>query len=307
MAAWACVGLLATVLAAGCGSDDEEEEAVEGPLPTGADDPSAYTEAFLARNPRAQLQPEHLAVVRLESDTAANDTCAERDGVDCLPYVFDEASVLTLSVDERAAELDRLALRDESGSVLLSLAPGDDPVSAVIDPGNYTLELSHVFAGDPSAPELTVFLRSEASPSVEPQDVAGSDDLTLDARTDCVRFTDVSFAGLDLSQTDLSAAVLDQAPRFDGAKLTDGTHGVSLAGHEFPDRYTYFKGADLTAVNLSGAHLFEADLAGVTLNNAHLVGANLNFTNLPGAKLSGATAASSLGRRAWPRRCAAPS
>jgi len=134
------VALAAYVLVAvaGCGSDADDEPTVEGPLPIGADQPQAYTERFLSRNPRAELQPEHLAIVRLEPTGAGkDDTCAERDGVDCLPYFIDEEMVVTLAIDESTSEIGHLALRDMSGSAVFSLSAGGEPVTAVIAPGDY--------------------------------------------------------------------------------------------------------------------------------------------------------------------------
>ncbi len=583
------VALAAYVLVAvaGCGSDADGEPTVEGPLPIGAEQPQAYTERFLSRNPRAELQPEHLAIVRLEPTGAGkDDTCAERDGVDCLPYFIDEETALTLAIDESTSEVGHLALRDVSGSAVLSLSAGDEPVTAVIAPGEYILELTHVFAGDPGADTPTIFLRpgealdeqaeaavaewadaeEEASgvrptaaprsmgvtaardclrcnfansnltdqhfdgaeltgstfqgatflrttlrgatltgctmidlspgkldidnanfvdrfhadfsdakapgvhfsfavdyaasnsfvgvfrgamldgtvwhqdavpkcpgahcPTLRPDfrnaslrgaqfgqvfltgqsvcppksraaenactfqgadltravltyrfldmlahcrfdsepgsrrittlheadlrgqtldggdfsdaDLSGavlegvsfSDDVrvescrrqgTLLARANLTgvklggatfrganlagavltgitpatfngldltdtNFSGVSFAGIDLSQADLSKSTLFSGgtAHFAGAKLSDGTHGVNLAGHHFPSRYNEFKGANLTYATLTKAELFETDLENVTLDNAQLVGANLNFANLRGAKLRGA-------------------
>jgi uncharacterized protein YjbI with pentapeptide repeats len=102
-------------------------------------------------------------------------------------------------------------------------------------------------------------------------------------------FTGVDFAGLDLSHADFSEAVLDPAPRFAGAKLSDGERGVNLAGHRFPERFDLFKGATLAGVELSHTELFEANLEGATLDGAKLVGANLNFANLRNATLRGAS------------------
>lgn len=102
-------------------------------------------------------------------------------------------------------------------------------------------------------------------------------------------FTNVDFSGLDLTRTDLSKAVLDPAPRFGTAVLSDGTLGINLSAHRFPDRYTAFQGKNLSGVDFRGVELLNADLEGVTLNNAQLVGADLNFVNLRGAKLRGAT------------------
>jgi uncharacterized protein YjbI with pentapeptide repeats len=218
--------LLAAALAAGC-SDSDDAATVEGPLPVGVDEAQAYSERFLAANPRADLQPEHLAIVRLEpTGSDRHDTCADQDGVDCLPYFVGEETALTLAIDETVPEIDRLVLRDASGSAALSVRAGDAPVTAVLAPGEYTLELTHVFAGDPSAETLTVFLRPEAAVDAQTDTVvaAGADaeeeasgirptgaprSMTLGTGRDCVR---CSFANSDLT---------DQ--HFDGANLTGST------------------------------------------------------------------------------------
>jgi uncharacterized protein YjbI with pentapeptide repeats len=154
---WAALVLIAA-LVSGCGS--ESDDAVVGPLPTGADDPRAYTEHFLAHNPRAQLQSEHLAIVRLEpigGDDGA--TCPELDGVDCLPYVVAEEMLLRVSDDGSAEQLDRIVLRAADGTAILTDDAGSEPATVLLAPGEYTLELHHLFAGAADAAEQTIFLQ----------------------------------------------------------------------------------------------------------------------------------------------------
>src|SRR5262245_42908792 len=105
-------GSLAVLLAVGCGSSESNESEVAGALPGGANDAQAYTEACLADSPRAGLQLELLVGGHLEPDGDVDDTCPRRDGVDCLPYVFDEATLLTLSTENAPEELQRIVLRD---------------------------------------------------------------------------------------------------------------------------------------------------------------------------------------------------
>ena len=85
--------LVLLALLTGCGSDGAtQEERIVGPLPTGPDDAGAYTERFMARNPLALARFEHLVIVQLESTSVGEevgDTCADRDGVDCIPYAVE--------------------------------------------------------------------------------------------------------------------------------------------------------------------------------------------------------------------------
>jgi uncharacterized protein YjbI with pentapeptide repeats len=211
---------LVLLLIAGCGSDSDDAQPVVGPLPTGPDDAQAYTEAFLEQNPRAELQPEHLVVVDLEpTGGAAGDTCPDRDGVDCLPYVFDRPTQLTLSAERAPEQLDQLLLRDAGGSLVLSTAAGQPPATAVVASGAYVLELHHVFAGAEQAAPRLVFVRPEATEmNAAALTAAPADDsaaqapapsmaLTLSASADCV--------GCDFTKADLTEQT------FDGATLSE--------------------------------------------------------------------------------------
>ena len=538
---------LLLVLGIGCGSDDDRRTPhVSGPLPTGPDDPQAYTETFMARNPKTLAHLNQLMIVNLEATSSEqDDTCMDRPGVDCIPYLVEAPTQLELSIADEAKYLAELDLVDASGAVVLRQARGEDPHSALVEAGSYRLELHHLNLGDASAPEQAVFLRPTSPTDAAtlqltaqmncPQcDFSGADlesqnfdgliltgsnfnraqvlhttfrgakmadchfldlfslypggefrgttweiasidadftgavltraefslramhaprfhfagvfrdakldssvwkgkrknagdfnllfnadfrnadltnshwreEITVLRRTDqskfprctfqgadltgaefsgkigedlnqcrfdkepdtgritvlqgvdltglnlsnttmadadlseatlartnmagtdlsranlshakipAVRwrgavlagaaiagiipatlndldltntdFTGVNFAGLDLSRTNLSQAVLDAAPRLAGAKFSDGTHGINLAGHRFAERYDVFKGAELSGADFSQTELFQADLEGAVLNNAKLVGANLNFANLRGGKLRGA-------------------
>ncbi len=285
---WRAVCALAIfALLAGCGDSDDgdtREPPIVGPLPTGPDDARAYSEDFVARNPRALARFEHLVMIELEPTAEGdekNDTCAERAGVDCIPYVVDEPTLLTLAIDESAIELERLVLRDRGGPAVLSLAAGGEPVTAVIAPGEYVLEFTHAFAGDAEAETPTIFLRpgeaaeAETNPaaaqSVEAAVQAGGvpattppRSMSLTAGRDCVR---CSFANSDLT---------DQ--HFDGANLTGSTfraakflrttlRGATLIGCTMTDLYprtgdTYQGGGNLT-------DRFDADFSGVKAPGVH--------------------------------------
>jgi hypothetical protein len=156
------------LLIAGCGSDDSADQPqTEGPLPTGPNDAQAYTESFLAENPRAELQPELLAIARLEPTSGDDDTCADRNGVDCLPYAFTDTTLLTLAADDAPVELAQMVLRDRSGAAVLTQTPGGPPVSTMISPGEYVLELHHASAGSAAAPAPIVFIRPDAEEDTE--------------------------------------------------------------------------------------------------------------------------------------------
>ena len=95
---------------------------------------------------------------------------------------------------------------------------------------------------------------------------------------------DGSLAGIDLSNIDLSVPVrISATTSFVGAILSDGVaHGVNLAGQQFPEGTTQFKGQNLAFTNFSGARLVNADLEGVRLDHANLAGAVLTGANLGG-------------------------
>ncbi|MDX2167707.1 MAG: pentapeptide repeat-containing protein [Deltaproteobacteria bacterium] len=225
--------LLLLGLAAGCGSDSADTPPVVGPLPTGPDDAQAYTEAFLEQNPGAELQPEHLVVVDLGPTGGEDgDTCADRDGVDCLPYTFVEATQLTLSIAHAPEELEELLLRDAGGGVVLRAADGAPAATAVVAAGSYVLELRHLFAGSEAAAPRLVFVRPEATEidSVGPADVAAAADGTLpatapvaamqlSASADCVG---CDFAKADLTEQTFDGATLSESI-FDGATMLNTT------------------------------------------------------------------------------------
>jgi uncharacterized protein YjbI with pentapeptide repeats len=239
-----CALLLAAALVGSCGSDPDSVETVQGPLPVGGDDAQAYSERFLAVNPRADLQPEHLAIVQLEpTEGDRHDTCADQEGVDCLPYFIAVETALTLGIDDSAPEVARLALRNAAGATVVSVEAGEQPVTAVVAPGEYVLQLTHTFAGDADADTPTIFLgpdvaEAEAAaettePALAPATSAPPRSTSLTARGDCVR--------CNLARSDLT----DQS--FDGA-------------------------------NLTSANFNEAKFLRTTLRNATLIGATM--TNL---------------------------
>lgn len=255
------VVLLAAWLAS-CGSDDGTGEAeVVGPLPVGADDPQAYTEAFLSDNPRAEAQLEHLLIVHLEPTASElDDTCAERDGVDCIPYVVDEPTRIELSI---APEVEEVALVDETGAVLLSHSQGLEVGSVVVEPGVYRLELHHAFAGEAAAPEETIFVQPEMTGGGAANGAAlGSAVLTV--RNDCPRcnFTgallrDESFDGLDLTGAIFNRARMDHTT-FRGAKIADG---------QFIDMSSVYGGGAIRGTTWDKSPV-DADFTGATISRA---------------------------------------
>ena len=273
---WVCVGVGLAALASGCGDGDGSEPdmpSVVGPLPDGPDDARAYSERFLSRNPRAQLPPDLLAVVELEPTGGdAGDTCGAEDGVDCLPYVFDDETLLTLSIDGSAPEIDQLVLRDSSGSVVLSVNAGDEPASTVVAPGVYALRLEHAFAGDPAAETSTIFLRPEESANDDAEAVPSPDvaaeqsssqaatpprSMSLTAGRDCVR---CNFARADLTDQHFDGANLTAANFTEAKFLRTTLRGATLIGGTMTDLYprtgdVYADGGNLT-------DHFDADFSG---------------------------------------------
>lgn len=258
VAALASACLLAAALAGGCGSDAEVDD-VAGALPTGPDDAQAYTETFLAHNPRALLQPELLAVVDLEPTSAADgDTCATEDGVDCLPYAFAADTLLTLSTDDAPAELDAMVLRDRAGAVVLRQPAGSAPTSALIPAGEYVLELRHVFAGDGDAASPTIFLRP-SQPDAATSAPGLLDGMQLSASRDCVG---CSFAKAKLANQHLDELTLTRAV-FDGAQMLNTTfRGARMEGCSL---------REITSALLApvGRDRFDADFSGATMTGAH--------------------------------------
>jgi uncharacterized protein YjbI with pentapeptide repeats len=111
----------------------------------------------------------------------------------------------------------------------------------------------------------------------------------------------VSFAGVDLSRTDLSVdnqVVLSAKTKLSQAILNNENSGVNLSGQNvlFPAPFTAWAGTvadqgsgkDLRFVNLSNIDLSKADLTRINLSGAILLGTNLSFTDLYGARLVGA-------------------
>lgn len=265
LTAWACAGLLVGALAAGCGSDSDEVDTVEGPLPSGPEDARAYTEEFLARNPRAQVQPGHLVITRLEpARTTERDTCSEAEGVDCIPYFFEQDIHVELSADEGTDYLAEVVLVDASGVPLLRARPGGESATALVPAGDYRLELRHASSGDAEAPTQTIFLRPAADAPEDDAALAaagaGGSALppkqTIQAGRDCIR---CNFAKAELINQNFDGAMLTGSV-FDEAKLRQAT----------------FRGATMDGCSLLGLRVpvfeqreFDGDFSGATLSGAH--------------------------------------
>lgn len=106
--------------------------------------------------------------------------------------------------------------------------------------------------------------------------------------TGVVDISGATFSGMDLTQVDFSNGLVtfSTAPVFAGAKLTDGSRGINLAGQDLSGT-TQFAGLDLRGTNFNGASLYEADMNSADLSGASLVGSNLSYADLHGAKLVG--------------------
>lgn len=224
----ALVCLLAALLGS-CDGSESSQPLVEGPLPTGPDDPQAYTERFLARNPNAELSPELLAIVQLAGDGDAADSCREREGVDCLRYVFDEPTELTLDAVDPPDALVAMVLRDAAGLPVLTQTAGGPSASALLPAGEYVLELQH---GDAQAGDV-VFVRPGALPGDGPAGQAalqaggGAAAMTLTASRDCFRcdfrnavLRDQVFDGALLSESQFDNAFMARTS-FRGATMVD--------------------------------------------------------------------------------------
>jgi uncharacterized protein YjbI with pentapeptide repeats len=306
--------LLALVLAVGCGSDSDDTPPVEGPLPTGAEDPQAYTEGFMSRNPRALAQLEHLLIVELEPTTAEErDTCTEADGVDCIPYLVDEPTRIELSIDDDLESLESLVLVDDaSGAVVLQQMRGDEASEILVEPGSYRLELHHASPGSATAPEEMVFVRPEISGGeAAPGGAAAHDTGTgaapapptarLTAQKDCVQcnfsgalLEDESFDGLTLNGASFNRARVRNTT-FRGAKMTGCTFLDLTSVYVSSLRGTTWEttpvDADFTGAVLSRAQFalraphvtrlhLNAVFRGATLDNTVWKGRRLNANDL---------------------------
>lgn len=121
---------LPLALAACGGSSSTDTAAV---LPDGPEDPRAYTEADLSRNPGAVLRPALMAILPLEPTAGGEDTGAA-DGVDVLTYHLDAAIELGLAIDPSAAHGGALVLRIFATSISRGRASSAPPWKASISP-----------------------------------------------------------------------------------------------------------------------------------------------------------------------------
>ena len=295
------------MLTAGCGSESEEQQQtwVVGPVPDGPDAPRAYTEAFVEDNPLALLRLDDLVIDHLEPTSAEDgDTCPNHDGVDCIPYVVEAPTQLELSIASDVEELGELDLIDAAGTRLVQQLPGADPGTAVLDPGSYRIELHHEFAGDPNAPEQTVFLHpdtaSDGDGSQTPDEGsvarAGTADtlptVRVTAQKNCIKcnfsgkpgalLQDENFDGLELTGSNFSGARV-ASTTFRGAKMADcifldlfGLNSVSL--ERGPAWDVAVVDADFTGATLSRTNW---SLRAVPVSKAHFAGV------FQGAKLDG--------------------
>jgi len=246
--------LVLAVAIAACGDGGSTVDTA-GVLPDGPDDPRGYTEVFLAAHPDAILRPSHLAALRLEPVQGGADTGGE-PGTDTVPYLFDRAGALSLSIDASAAQVGMLILRDRRGAPIARVEQGETTVQ--IRPGRYRLEVHHLRAGDPTAPAQTVFLRS-GSPAAGFGLQATSN--CVNCKFDHMEITDQDYDGLDLSGSTFRQTFIDSSTFL----------GANLSGCDFSG----FNGADLSDVRES------------SFNGANLRGARFDFAGIQDCTFGG--------------------
>lgn len=270
---------------AACGGSSTQDTVVEI-LPDGPNDPRAYTEQFLSRNPGAVLRPGLIAILSLEPTSAAEDTDTQ-DGVDAVRYLFDLAAEVDLVLEPDAEHVGALVLRDQRGREVARATAGTTRVSVAA--GHHTLEVHHGDAGNAAAPTQTVFVRLGTPPGA-----------TLQASANCVgcnfdraSLLSQTFDGLDLSSSTFVSADVESCS-FAGANL-DGTSwttatlrndvfaGASMQHADLSSDVavpTSIFSCDFRGADLSGAYFDQADIYGATFGDTDPnLAANLSNTS----------------------------
>src|SRR5262245_42734475 len=195
------LSLLGLLSLAGCG-DDTSEGPATGPtaaLPLGKFDAQALTERFLADNPEAALSTQHLAVLWLEpTGTHEGDTGTE-EGVDRVPYFFDQQTQVILQIHDSADQVQHVLLKHTSGREVARYERGLEATVVPVQSGAYLLEVHHAQKGRVEAPAQRIFVRADVG-------TAGDGDVvTLTVSQDC---QNCSFANADLTGEDFSGVNL---------------------------------------------------------------------------------------------------
>ena len=107
------LSLLVLLSLAGC-----DEDAPEGPatvptaaLPLGKFDAQALTERFLTDTPEAALSAQHLAVLWLEPTGTHEGDTGTAEGVDRVPYFFDQETHVILQIHDSADQVQHVLLK----------------------------------------------------------------------------------------------------------------------------------------------------------------------------------------------------
>ena len=139
---------LAAALLGSCGDDRDAPT-----LP-----PGGVFESQLEGSHQA-LTLENTAVYDLEAAGTREGDSGHEEGVDEVPYEFDQPVDLTLEVGAELVEPITLVLLDEpSGVEIARVEPGDEAPTVPLEPGRYVLQLHHPHAGDVEAEDLTIFV-----------------------------------------------------------------------------------------------------------------------------------------------------
>ena len=235
---------LAALLAA-CG--DGGSSTTSGALPDGPRAPRAYTEAYLAAHPHAQLRLTHTAILRHASADDGEDT--DGRGRDAVPYAITQPGTLRFSIDGHDTPIEELILVDASGKESLVTA------GAVL--------ITPVAAG---RAVLSVVYKSSAAVAPEPRaifvrPITRTDGTwELRAGTNCENCSfdnsvlqNQSFDGADFSGSTFRNTVIEDCT-FRGAMMA----GCDFSGDE--EQPTTIRGSDFSGANLDMAHF---DMAGV--------------------------------------------
>jgi len=267
----ALLALLALGLVS-CGGSSTTDTAVRL-LPDGPNDPRAYTESFLAREPGAVLRPGLLAILTLEPTGGAEDT-GRQQGVDEVTVQFDVATEVDLELAPSADRVGALVLRDERGRQEARVVAGTARIT--LPAGRHTLEVHHLDAGNPAASTQVVFVQFGAAPGAAMRASANC----VACNFDNASLVGQTFDGLDLSGSTFESADVEQSS-FAGANLKgtvwtaallrdDVFTGASMQQAELGSDValpTSIFSCDFRGADLSGAYFDQADIQNATFGD----------------------------------------
>lgn len=266
-----CIILLIVLSLVGCGDDEAEfqNESVNGRMPTvalplGETDPHAFTEEFFAQNPEAAQSPGHIAILRLEPTGTHEGDTGTAEGVDHVPYFFEQEIQLRLRIHQSAEPVQRVVVKDWSGREVVRQEQGMEPTTITIQPGAYILEVHHARKGEADAPVYTLFLR----PVFEAPDVSATTTALVQADASPLTTLEVS---QDCQNCDFTLADLE-GQNFDN---------LNLSGSKF--RAALLSGASFRNAVMQNCDLSSKD----ALARTEVTHADFTSANLTGAKFNG--------------------